>query len=137
MAALAAGFTALVVGVVAWGYMRTGNFPGELQRHAWFSLTATVLEQALVPLWAATLGSWLAVLRIAPRFDADWRSLAVGIAGLAGLWFAPVGVYCFEAWTPASGRDVVATLLLCAGGVSAALLLPRWAWRWLAPGALA
>jgi hypothetical protein len=134
---LTAGFATLVAGIVAWGYWRTGHFPGELQRHAWFSLATTVLAQALVPLWAATLASWLAVLSIAPRLDRDWRTLGLGIAGLAALWFAPVGAYCFDAWTPSSARDVAGTLALCAGGVSAALLLPRWAWRWLAPGALA
>lgn len=137
MAALGVGVATLVAGIVVFGYLRTGNFPGELQRHAWFTLATTVLEQALVPLWAATLASWLAVVRIAPSLDGSWRSLALGIAGLAALWFAPVGAYCFEAWTPTSGRDVAGTLALCTGGVSAALLLPRWAWRWLAPGALA
>ena len=135
--ALAVGFVVGVAGILLLGYLRTGHFPGELQRHAWLTLAVTVLEQALVPLWAATLASWLALLRIAPGLDGDWRSLAFGIVGLAALWFAPVGAWCFEAWTPSSGRDVAATLALCAGGVSAALLLPRWAFGFLAPGALA
>jgi len=135
--ALALGFAALVGGIVVVGSLRTGNFPGELQRHAWLTLATTVLEQALVPLWGATLASWLAVVRIAPRLDGEWRTLALGIAGLAALWFAPVGAFCFEAWTPSSARDIAATLALCAGGVSAALLLPRWAFGFLAPGALA
>lgn len=137
MTALAFGFAALVGGIVVAGFLRTGNFPGELQRHAWISLATTVLAQALVPLWGATLTSWLAAVRIAPRLDGEWRTLALGIAGLAALWFAPVGAFCFEAWTPSSARDVAATLALCAGGVSAALLLPRWAFGFLAPGALA
>lgn len=75
---LAAGSVALVGGIAAFGAFRTGNLPGELQRHAWLSVATTVLEQALAPLWAATLA-------------------------------------------------------MCAGGVSAALLQPRFAWRPLAP----
>lgn len=134
---LVVGFGLLVAGIIAWGVLRTGNFPGELQRHAWLSLATIVFEQALAPLWLGTLASWLAVLRIAPRLDASWRTLGLGTAVLAALWFAPVGAWCFDAWTPSSARDVAATLVLCAGGVSAALLLPRWAWRWLAPGELA
>ncbi|MEX2209177.1 MAG: hypothetical protein WEF50_23415 [Myxococcota bacterium] len=136
-ALLGVGFALGVAGIVVSGYLRTGNLPGEMQQHAWLTLATTVLEQALVPLWAATLASWLVLLRIAPRLDGAWPTLALGIAALAALWFAPVGVYCFEAWTPTSGRDVAATLALCAGGVSAALLLPRWAFGCLAPGALA
>jgi hypothetical protein len=133
---LGAGFVSLVAALASVGYLRTGNFPGELQRHAWFSVMTAVFMQALAPLWGATLLSWLALVRVAPRLDASWRTLALGIAGLAAVWFAPVGAYCFQIWTPGSARDVVGTLALCAGGVSAALLLPRAALRALAPGAL-
>jgi hypothetical protein len=135
--ALVAGLLSLVAGIVAWGALRTGQWPGELQRHAWQLLATTVLVQALLPLWAATLATWLLLLRVAPWLDATWRRLASGIAALAALWFAPVGAYSFDAWTPTSARDVAATVLLCAGGVSAALLLPRFGFRPLAPGAFA
>lgn len=41
----------LVAALVVRGYLRTGNLPGELQRQAGLSLSRTVLEQALAPLW--------------------------------------------------------------------------------------
>ncbi len=135
--ALGIGFVALAALLLGIGYLRTGNFPGEVQRLALLSVMTTVFSQALAPLWGATLLSWLALVRVSPRLDARWPTIALGIAGLAALWFAPVGRYCFEVWTPTSARDVLATLALCAGGVSAALLLPRLALRALAPGALA
>ena len=134
---LVAGLVAIAAAFIAVGYLRTGNFPGDLQWSAWFTVLRTVLAQALAPLWGATLVSWLALVRVAPRLDASWHTLAFGVVSVAALWFAPVGAWWFDAWTPTSGRDVLATLALCAGGVSAALLLPRFALRALAPGALA
>jgi hypothetical protein len=55
----------------------------------------------------------------------------------AAACFPVIGSLGFTAWTPTSARDYLATLLLMTGGTSAALLLPRWRFRSLAPGALA
>jgi hypothetical protein len=130
-ALLAGGFAALV----AWIAWHAGATPGPVQRQAWIALATRVLEQALLPLWGATLVSWLALARGVPALDRGWRTLAPGIALLAALWFAPVGAFGFTMWTPRDAHDVLGTLALCAGGVSVALLLPRWLWRRLAPGA--
>jgi hypothetical protein len=96
-----------------------------------------LFAQALLPLWAATLPSWLAIVHFAPRLDHAWRTLVPGVAIVAALWFAPVGAFSFRVWTPVDLRDVLGTLALCAGGVSAALLIPRVALRRLAPGVFA
>ena len=129
---LAAGFAALV----AWIAVRAGS-AGTLQRHAWLMVGTNVWSQALLPLWAATLASWIALVRCAPRLDRAWRTLAPGVALLSASWFAPVGAFGFTMWQPRGASDVLGTLALCAGGVSTALLLPRWLWRRLGPGAFA
>jgi len=133
---LTGGFAVLVVGLAVRLSAQAGTAPGPLQRQAWLAVATTVLAQALLPLWAATLASWLALARVVPRMDRGWRTLAPGVALLASLWFAPVGAYGFSVWQPTGARDVVGTLVLCAGGVSAALLLPRLS-RHLAPGTFA
>jgi hypothetical protein len=130
-ALLAGGFAALV----AWIAWHAGASPGPVQLQAWIAIATRVLEQALLPLWAATLASWLALARGLPALDRGWRTLAPGVALLAALWFAPVGAFGFTMWTPRDAHDVIGTVALCAGGVSVALLLPRWLWRRLAPGA--
>lgn len=134
---LGVGLAALAIALVAWGAAHTGHLPGDVQRQAWLLLARTLFEQALLPLWAATLASWLAIVRLAPRLDRGWHTLAPGVASIAALWFAPVGAYSFRVWTPVDLRDVLGTLALCAGGVSAALLIPRLALRRLAPGVFA
>lgn len=133
---LTGGFALLVLLVAARLALHADTMPGPLQRHAWLTLTTTLLEQALLPLWAATLASYLALARLAPRLDRAWRTLAPGVAVLAALWFAPVGAFRFSVWHPTRIGDVIGTLALCAGGVSAALLLPRLC-RSLAPGTFA
>lgn len=133
---LAGGFALLVAALALSLALRAGAAPGPLQRQAWLAVATSVLAQALLPLWAATLASWLALARIAPALDRRWRTVAPGVAALAALWFAPVGAFGFSIWQPTGARDVLGTLALCAGGVSAALLLPRLSRR-LAPGCFA
>lgn len=131
--ALVVGFALLVLALLA----RSGGLahaPGPVEQQVGFALLRIVWTQALLPLWLATWLGWLVLVRLVPRLDHSWRSLLPGIAITAALCFAPIGVYSFVDWKPTGPRDVVATVFACAGGVSAALWLPRRLWRRLAPG---
>jgi hypothetical protein len=93
--------------------------------------------QALGPLWLATLASALVLARWVPALERRLRGLIVGIATSAGLWFFPVGIWLFTAWSPAGVGDWVRTWLLLVAAVGTALLLPRGFLAALAPGAFA
>lgn len=133
--ALVAGFAGLVL-LLFW---RSGGLggpgPGALEQQVGLTLVRIVWTQALLPLWLGTLGCWLVVATLVPALDRSWRTVLPGIALVAALVFAPIGAWSFVDWQPTGPRDVVATVLACAGGVSAALWLPRRLWRRLAPGA--
>jgi len=132
---LVAGLATLVGMLLAWGAARRGAWPGDLQQQAWLAIALAVLRQALLPLWGTTLASWLVAVRLVPRLDATWGRLTGGLLALAAVWFAPIGAFVFRAWRPTNAGDVAGTLLLCAGAVGAALVLPRTVWRGLGPGA--
>lgn len=93
--------------------------------------------QALAPLWLATLASALVLARIAPGLERGARGLVVGIASSATLWFFPVGIWLFSAWSPAGIGDWTRTGLLLVAAVGTALLLPRRFLPALAPGVFA
>ena len=139
-AALSAGVVVVAAVSPASDYLRTGNFPGELQRHAWFSVMTPCSMQALAPLWARDAAE---LARAGARRAAPRRELAhAGARASSGSRRSGSRPSARTASRPGrrrSARDVVGTLALCAGGVSAALLLPRArrCARWLAPGALA
>jgi hypothetical protein len=135
--ALGVGLGMLVATFFAAAAWRHGAPPGAVQQQAWLALAGAVLRQALLPLWGGALVTWLAVVRLAPASDVSWRTVAPGVTALALLWFVPVGLWSFDAWTPSDAGDAVGTALLCGGGVAAALLLPRLLFRPLAPGAFA
>lgn len=96
-----------------------------------------IVQQALLPLWLAALASWLVLARVAPGLERSWGRLALGLCGVAALWFPLVGEYSFRIWQPTSARDYLGTWLLVSGGVAAALLLARRAFPALRPGAFA
>jgi hypothetical protein len=133
--ALAAGFALLVLALRARDGGLLGPPPGALELQVGLLLLRIVWLQALLPLWLATLVCWLLLVRLAPALDRRWRTLLPGIALTAALCFAPVGAFLFVDWQPTGPRDVVASALACAGGVSAALCLPRRLFRRLSPGA--
>jgi hypothetical protein len=133
--ALAAGFALLVLALMARSGGLSGPGPGTLEQQVGWMLLRIVWLQALLPLWLATLACWLVLVQLVPALDRSWRTLLPGIALTAALCFAPVGAYSFVDWHPTGPRDVIASALACAGGVGAALCLPRRLWRRLAPGA--
>lgn len=96
-----------------------------------------ILQQALLPLWLAALASWLVLAHVAPAVERSWGRIALGLAAVSALWFPPLGEYAFRVWQPTSARDYVATWLLVAGGVAAALWLARRVAPGLGPGAFA
>jgi len=132
--ALAVGFAALVLALLARSGAFAGHAPGAIEQQIGWILVRIVWTQALLPLWLATWLGWLVLVRLVPRLDRSWRSLLPGIAITAALCFAPIAVYSFVDWKPTGPRDVVATAIACAGAISAALCLPRRLWRRLAPG---
>jgi hypothetical protein len=135
---LLGAFVALAGGAVALGAWLRGGEPGGPQVAAWLLIVRGVALQALLPHLLLTGGAWAVLARAAPRLDASWPRLALGLALLATLAFPPVARLSFAMWTPGSWVDVFHTLWLMAGGVTAALLLARrLAGRRLAPGALA
>lgn len=134
--ALGVGLGVLVATLFAAAAWRHGAPPGAVQQQAWLALAAAVLRQALLPLWAGALLTWLVMVRLAPSLDASWRTVGPGLFTVALVWFVPIGLWSFEAWTPSDAGDGVGTAVLCGGGVAAALLLPRLLCRPLAPGAL-
>jgi hypothetical protein len=135
--ALCTGFALIGVG---WLLLEAGQSQlslDRLRRGIWWSFYAIVVSQALLPHLLLSLVAWLAVARRFPTLERSWRSLVVGTALMAAVCFPVIGSLSFTAWNPTSVRDYLATLLLMAGGTSAALLLPRWLFRSLEPGAFA
>ncbi len=135
--ALCVGFALIGVG---WFLLEAGQSPlslDRLRRSVWWSLYAAVVSQALLPHLLLSLVAWLAVARRFPTLERSRRSMLIGTALTAAVCFPVIGSLSFTAWSPGSVRDYLATLLLVAGGTSAALLLPRWLFCSLAPGAFA
>jgi hypothetical protein len=111
----------------------TRSLPPEVQREFF----RVISLQALAPLWAATLASLVALARVAPAVEHGFGRASLAIALLASLWFVPVGVWLFDAWSPSGLSDWLRTWLLLVAAVGAALLLPRRLLPWLAPGGFA
>lgn len=112
----------------------TRSLPVEVQREFF----RVISLQALAPLWAATLASQLVLARVVPAaVERGWRAAIAGTALLATVWFVPIGIWLFDAWSPAGAADWLRTWLLLVAAVGSALLLPRRILAALAPGAFA
>jgi hypothetical protein len=134
---LCIGFALLGVGLIALEAARSEASLDQVRLGVWWSLYRAVVSQALLPHLILSLGAWLLVARRFPALERSWPSLLTGMTVTAVGCFPLIGWLSFTAWTPTSARDYLATLALIAGGTTAALALPRWLFRWLAPGAFA
>jgi hypothetical protein len=120
-------------GLLALGALVARGLP----RGVGLELARAIALQALGPLWAATLATWLAASRVAPALDRSLARLALGVAAIAALWFPPIGGFLFSVWSPRGPGDWVGTCAILVGAVTAALFLPRWLVRGLGPGVFA
>ena len=120
-------------GLLALGALVARGLP----REARTALASAIALQALAPLWAATLATWLVASRIAPGLDRSLARLALGVAVAAALWFPLVGGVLFSAWSPQGLGDWAGTCAILVGAVTAALFLPRWLVPGLHPGVFA
>ena len=134
-AGLVLAFAVLAAGVALAGFALAGIELGDVQRTLWAAIAKAVGATALAPLGAFTLVAWWILAAARPGLDASWRSLALGVTGLAALGFPPVGAWSFTIWQAETALDYAGTWLAVAGGVSAALLLARRLVPALAPGA--
>jgi len=134
--ALCIGFALLGMGWIALEAVRSEVSLDQVRRGAWWSFYTAIVSQALLPHLLLSLLAWLAIARRFPILERSWLSLLTGVTVTAAACFPVIGSLSFTAWTPTSARDYLATLLLMTGGTSAALLVPRWLFRSLAPGAL-
>jgi hypothetical protein len=123
----------LLAGLLALGALVARGLPREVR----LELFGAIAWQALGPLWAATLATWLVANRIAPALDRTLARLAIGVAAVAALWFPLVAGVLFTAWSPRGPADWLGTCVILVCAVTAALLLPRWLVRGLAPGVFA
>jgi len=133
---LCIGSALVGVGWIALEAVRSQVSLDQVRRGVWWSFYTAIVSQALLPHLVLSLMAWLAIARRFPTLERSWLSLLTGIMVTAAGCFPVVGSLSFTAWTPTSARDYLATLSLMTGGTSAALLLPRWLFRFLAPGAL-
>ncbi len=133
--ALCIGFALLGVGWIALEAARSEVGLDQLQWGVWWSFYTTILCQALLPHLFLSLVVWLGMARCFPTLERPWLPLLTGVAVTAAGCFPVIGSLSFTAWTPTSARDYLATLLLMTGGTSTALVLPRWLFPTLAPGA--
>lgn len=120
-------------GLLALGALVARGLPREVR----LDLFSAIVLQALAPLWAATLATWLVANRLAPALDRTLARLALGVAAVAALWFPLVGGLLFTAWSPRGLADWAGTCAILVGAVTASLFLPRWLVRGLGPGAFA
>ena len=96
-----------------------------------------IAVQALLPELGFAWASWLALAWVWPRPERSRAGLALGLAGVAALWFPFVGEHYFTAWQSAGPATYAATWFLVAGAAAGALWLARVALPALAPGCFA
>jgi hypothetical protein len=126
------GAVVLVPSVIARGALPTAR--------GWSNLGEVyqaIALQALLPELGFAFASWLALAWLWPRPERSRAGLAVGLAGVAALWFPYVGERYFTAWQATGPATYAATWLLVAGGAAAALWLARAVLPALAPGCFA
>jgi hypothetical protein len=129
------GFALLGMGWIALGAAQSQERLDRFREGVWWSFYIAVVAQALLPHLLLSLIAWLALARRFPSLERSWLPLLAGLTATAAGCFPLIGWLTFTAWNPSSVRDYLATLLLLTGGTSAALALPRWLFRSLAPGA--
>jgi hypothetical protein len=134
--AICVGFALFGMGWIALGAAQSQEGLDRFRGSVWWSFYSAVVAQALLPHLLLSLVAWLAAARRFPSLERSWLPLLAGTTLTAAGCFPLIGWLTFAAWNPGSVRDYVATLLLVTGGTSAALVLPRWLFRSLAPGTL-
>jgi len=126
---LLAGFALLGALLMVPTLVDRGHLPDAL---GWANLSAVysaIAAQALLPELGLTVAGWLALAFVWPAPERSRGGLALGLLGVALLWFPLVAEKLFTVWHSTGADAYAATWLLVAGGAAAA----AWAAR-LLPG---
>jgi len=134
---LLAGWAAFGGVFLGLSLLQRGTLPDPVGWQVLGIVYRTIAVQALLPELGFTVASWLALAWVWRTAERSPRGLALGLAGVAALWFPFVGERYFTVWESTGPGTYVATWALVAGGAAAAAWVARLALPALRPGCFA
>lgn len=134
---LLAGWAVFGGALLGLSLLQRGTTPGPVGWEALGVVYRTIAVQALLPELGFTVASWLALAWVWRAAERSRLGLALGLTGVAALWFPFVGERYFTVWQSTGPGTYAATWALVAGGAAAAAWLARLAFPALEPGCFA